>query len=225
MLLVALGGRDLLPRASCWSGASFFHQNGHGPNWIGYALGQPCTYGPGFEELFGWAARLRPQQPEPLVFGCNAALAATCPIWTWIVTRRVGAPAWLAWPVAAVVAIDPLLLRIAFTESYYVPYTALLLLGTAVALSAPTLRSWSPRFVLASAAAGTDPRASGPHSPGRVGRRGGRASGEPGLPGREGTKSPSCGAGDVDRGASGRRGRRTGNRGAPPGCDGSAIHA
>jgi hypothetical protein len=88
------------------------------------------------------------------VFGCNGVLAATCPIAAWIVARRVGASTSLAWAIAGALAIDPLLLRIAFTESYYVQYSALLLLGTAVALSAPTLRSWSPRFLLASAAAG-----------------------------------------------------------------------
>jgi len=152
-LLLALGAATFV-LAHELVGASFFHQNGHGPNWIGYALGEPCAYGPGFEELFGWAARHRPEHPESLVFGCNGVLAATCPIAAWVVARRVGAPTLLAWAIAGTLAIDPLLLRIAFTESYYVQYTALLLLGTAVALSAPTLRSWSPRLLLASAAAG-----------------------------------------------------------------------
>lgn len=152
-LLLALGaGTFLLARALV--GATFFHQNGHGPNWIGYALGEPCTYGPGFEELFGWAARLRPDHPESPVFACNGVLAATCPIGAWIVARRAGARTSLAWAIAIALAIDPLLLRIAFTESYYVAYMALLLAATAVALSAPTLRSWSPRFLLASAATG-----------------------------------------------------------------------
>jgi hypothetical protein len=135
-------------------GASFFHQNGHGPNWIGYALGEPCSYGPGFEELFGWAARLRPGSPEGPVFICNGVLAATWPVAAWIVSRRVGARAVLAWAIAVAVAIDPLLLRIAFTESYYVAITALVLVATAVALSAPTLRAGAPRFVLAHVAAG-----------------------------------------------------------------------
>jgi hypothetical protein len=152
-LLLALGAATFA-LAYGLVGTSFFHQNGHGPNWIGYALGEPCTYGPGFEELFGWAARHRPEHPESLVFGCNGVLAATCPIAAWVVARRVGAPTSLAWGIAVALAIDPLLLRIAFTESYYVQYSALLLLGTAVALSAPTLRPWSPRFLLASAAAG-----------------------------------------------------------------------
>jgi hypothetical protein len=152
-LLVALGAATLA-LARTLVGPTFFHQNGHGPNWIGYALGDPCSYGPGFEELFSWAARLRPEHPESLVFACNAVLAAACPPLAWIVARRIGAPRALAWAIAAALAVDPLLLRMAFTESYYVATTALLLGATAVALSAPTLRPWSPRLLLASAAAG-----------------------------------------------------------------------
>jgi hypothetical protein len=151
--LVVLGVATLA-LAHFVAGSSFFHQNGHGPNWIGYALGDPCPYGPGFQELFGWAARLRPDAPESPVFVCNGVLAGTWPMATWIVARRVGARAPLAWAIALGLAVDPLLLRIAFTESYYVPITALILVGTAVGLSAPTLRSWSPRWLVASAASG-----------------------------------------------------------------------
>jgi hypothetical protein len=151
---LVLLGAAMLAVALLVPGASFFHQNGHGPNWIGYALGQPCPYGPGFAELFGWLARLRPERPEALVFAGNAVLAASGPLSAWIVARRTGAPRAVAWAVSAAVAVNPLLQRMAFTESYYVPYTALVLAAGAVALSAPTLRSWSPRFVLAQAAAG-----------------------------------------------------------------------
>jgi len=152
-LLVGLGAATF-GLAHALVGATFFHQNGHGPNWIGYALGDPCSYGPGFEELFGWAARLRPAHPESLVFAGNGVLAAACPPLAWMVARRIGAPRALAWAIAAALAVDPLLLRIAFTESYYVAYAALLLGATAVVLSTPTLRPWSPRLLLASAAAG-----------------------------------------------------------------------
>jgi hypothetical protein len=151
--LAALAGVVLL-LARFLAGESFFHQNGHGPNWTGYALGEPCSYGPGYAELFGWAARLRPASPEPLLFACNAALAATWPVSTWVVARRAGASAALAGAIALAVAVDPLLWRIAFTESYYVPCTALVLAASAVALSVPTLRIRSPRFLVAHVAAG-----------------------------------------------------------------------
>ena len=151
---LVLLGAAMLAVALLVPGASFFHQNAHGPNWIGYALGQPCPYGPGFAELFGWLARPRPARPEALVFAGNALLAASCPLSAWIVARRTGAPRALAWAVAAAIAVSPLLQRMAFTESYYVPCTALVLAAGAIALSAPTLRAWSPRFVLAQAAAG-----------------------------------------------------------------------
>jgi hypothetical protein len=134
--------------------ATFFHQNGHGPSWVRYAFGDPCPYGPGFAELFGWAVRLCPARPESALFLCNAVLTALAPPLAWLVARRVGARRSLAWAVALAVAIDPLALRMAFTESYYVPYVTLLLAATALALAAPTLRLWSWRFLALNAAAG-----------------------------------------------------------------------
>ncbi|HEY1691405.1 MAG TPA: hypothetical protein VGG39_04545 [Polyangiaceae bacterium] len=152
--LLVGAGAALLALAHVTAGASFFHQNGHGANWIAYALGQRCPYGPGFPELFGWAARLRPARPEALVFACNAAFAASCPATAWLVARRAGAPALVAWALALGLVADPLLWRLAFTESYYVACTSLVLAATAVSLSAPTLRAWSPRFLGAQVAAG-----------------------------------------------------------------------
>lgn len=152
-VLVALGAVTLA-LARGISGEAFFHQNGHGPNWIGYALGAPCPYGPGYPELFGWLARLRPDAPEALVFAFDALLAAACPALAWVVARRVGAKRPVAWAIAAAVALDPLLWRMAFSESYYVAYTALPLVASAALLSAPALRTWAPRFLAASAAAG-----------------------------------------------------------------------
>jgi hypothetical protein len=151
-LLLGLGGLTLA-LAYGVAGPSFFHQNGHGPNWIGYALGQPCPYGPGYQELFGWLARLRPSNPEPLVFACNATLAACCPPAAWLVARRTGANALLAWAIALAAALDPLLWRMAPSESYYVPCTLLPLAAAAIALGVPTLRAWSVRSLLAVAAA------------------------------------------------------------------------
>jgi hypothetical protein len=145
LLLAMVAATFALARALV--GPSFFHQNGHGPNWIGYALGEPCAYGPGFRELFGWLASLRADAPEATVFTANGLLAATCPVSVWIVARRVGARAPLAWAMAFAVMLDPLLWRMAFSESYYVPYTALPLAATALMLSFPTLRTWSPRFL------------------------------------------------------------------------------
>jgi hypothetical protein len=158
---------------------TYFHQNGHGPNWIGYALGERCVYGPGFRELFGWVAQARAAAapcwsarlssgPESAVFLANGAMVALVPSCAWEICRRLGAPRALAWTVALAMAADPLLLRIAFTESYYAPLVALSFLATSIALSArslgvvrlrslASLRSLSPwtlRFAVATVAAG-----------------------------------------------------------------------
>jgi hypothetical protein len=144
---------------------TFFHQNGHGAIWIGYALGDPSAYGPGFGELYGWLTRLhadasspcwvarRWADPERTVFLLNGALVSLVPPCVWVICRRAGAARSVAWAAAAALAIDPLVLRVAFTESYYAPYLALSFLGTAIALSARTLSPCSARFALANTAA------------------------------------------------------------------------
>jgi hypothetical protein len=137
------------------AGTSFFHQGGHGCTWIGYTLDEASPYGPGFEEIFGWAARLAPDHPEKAVFTLQAALASIGPAAAWIIARRAGARPWLAWAAAIAVAIDPLLARLAGSESYYGVYISLLLLATALcAAGVGARRVRSSAFLLPTVAAG-----------------------------------------------------------------------
>lgn len=105
----------VLPRA-------FFHQNGHGPLWIDYALRDDpaaCPYGPGFGELFGAAARAGGGDPDGSVFLLQAALAASVPALVFATARNLGAGRGASAALALVVALDPLLARIAQSESYF----------------------------------------------------------------------------------------------------------
>jgi hypothetical protein len=95
---------------------AFFHQNGHGASWIAYALSDHpglSAYGPGFAELFGWAARAAGSEPERGVFLLQALLGSLCVPFAWIIARGVGAGPLPAAAFALVVAVDPLLARLA----------------------------------------------------------------------------------------------------------------
>lgn len=125
----------LLPRA-------FFHQNGQGALWISYALSstpEHSPYGPGYAELFGWAARAGGSDPERSVFLLQAAVAALVPPLAWIIARRVGAPRPVAAGIALVVLCDPVLARLAQSESYFSVSTALIF-GAAAVLAQGSVR-------------------------------------------------------------------------------------
>lgn len=135
---------------------AFFHQNGQGPLWIAHlALLQYHPYGPGYLELFGQALHLGSLSPERAVFGVQSLLAALVPACAWVIARRVGASRPLALALAVGVALDPLLGRLARSESYYGVIIALGFLAAAL-LARPALRApWRSRgFVLACVAAG-----------------------------------------------------------------------
>lgn len=140
----------LLPRA-------FFHQNGHGPEWVLYAFQNTLGlnhYGPGFPELFRLAAHLG-SAPEAGVFLEQALLGALGPAAAWVIARRSGASALLAAAIALGVAVDPTLARISQSESYLAVGASLLFIAAALlAYGAYRARVRSPRFLLSVAAAG-----------------------------------------------------------------------
>jgi hypothetical protein len=116
-----------------------FHVNGQGPLWIDGALHpeQLRAYGPGWHELYGPLARL--VAPDRAVFAGNVLLAALLSPLAAAVARRVGLSRGRALVAGALVAADPVLVRIAATESYF---TALAALSTAAMwslLAAPSL--------------------------------------------------------------------------------------
>lgn len=109
-----------------------FHANGQGDLWVAGARDPRLLshYGPGYPELFGALAALWP--PEQAIFLANAVLsAATCAALT-AVARGFGLDPTRAALAGLLLAVDPVALRVAATESYLVP-AALLPLGVALA--------------------------------------------------------------------------------------------
>lgn len=114
---------------------TFYHPNGQGPFWIGFALdehGDRASYGPGYWEMFAWIARLPCSTPERLVFGAQAILGAFSAACAWVITREMGGRRPLAWGAAALVAASPLLARMSQSQSYYGTWTSMLFLATAI---------------------------------------------------------------------------------------------
>ena len=136
--------------------ARFFHQNGQGPFWIEIALRDAgtCRYGPGYAELFGWVARWG-NPPDVAIFAAMATGSALIPWFGWRITRTAGAPVCAAWVVAGLLAVHPLAIRLAQSESYLGVQLILLFAAAAVLAGMKreaTVRSLS--FILPTAAAG-----------------------------------------------------------------------
>ena len=134
---------------------AYFHQNGQGPLWVAEIVAsRHHPYGPGYRSLFGWLRWLTPN-PDGAVFfvqGLLAAAAVPCVAFT---ARRLGARGALPWALALLLAVDPLVVRLARSESYYGVGLSLLFMATALlaaAVRAPRLRS--EQFVLPVLAAG-----------------------------------------------------------------------
>jgi hypothetical protein len=109
-----------------------FHANGQGNLWVAGARDPALLshYGPGYPELFGAVAQAWP--PELALFTTNAALsAATCAALT-AVARAWGLDPARAALAGLLLALDPVAIRVAATESYLVP-AALLPLVVALA--------------------------------------------------------------------------------------------
>lgn len=112
----------------------FFHQNGQGAQWIEFAAhGDAGEYGPGYAELFGWVARgARPDRGVALLQG---VLAATIPLSVYAIARASGAARSTALVLGAAMAFDPVLARVARSESYFSAMAALLFAAAAVIAS------------------------------------------------------------------------------------------
>jgi hypothetical protein len=135
---------------------AFFHQNGQGPVWIDlYTSGPGNEYGPGFFDLFGVWAQRWPGGAYDGVFTAQSLLSATSAPLAWIIARCLGSKPRMAWILAALVAVNPLLARMAGSESYFAACTSLLFAATAVlAATARRLAIRTPMFLLGATAAG-----------------------------------------------------------------------
>ena len=120
-----------------------FHHNGQGPLWLTGAIGDPtflASYGPGYSEIFRPIARLFARAPDTAIFVANAAISALAPTLAFALARVAGAERLPALVVAALLATDPISLRMAATESYLPSVIALtlavgVLVAAAVALA------------------------------------------------------------------------------------------
>lgn len=151
-LLQDLRDRSLLPYPALWIGTlavralliptAYFHQNGQGPLWVSVIVSpQFHPYGPGYRSLFGWVRWLSPNNPDQGLFWAQSLLAALGPPAALFIARRVGASRWLSLSLALVVALDPILGRLARSESYYGSCASLLLLATAALCATIPARS------------------------------------------------------------------------------------
>lgn len=153
---IGLSGAALLTivlarRAS--TAATFFHQNGQGPDWIAAALrGDAGEYGPGYPELFGWIAT-RARRPDLAVFVAQELLAGTVPVAGFLLLRAVGATRAVALAVGALLTLDPVLVRLARSESYFGTIVALLFLAAAMLATAFAEETRAPRLAAALGAA------------------------------------------------------------------------
>jgi hypothetical protein len=155
LALACLFGGTLLGRALAVPRA-FFHQNGQGPLWVDFAWrGVRSAYGPGYAETFGRVAHAFPRSPDLAVIVANAILSALVPPLAYVIARRARAPRPLASVLAIALAIDPLLARVAQSESYFATTGALLFVaGGALACGCERLRVRSVSFALGVVTAG-----------------------------------------------------------------------
>lgn len=111
------------------------HVNGQGPLWILAALEDPsrlASYGPGYVEVFSIVTRLWPR-PDTALFLANAAISAAAAPLVLALALGVGLDRRRAIAAAAVVAVDPVSIRMGATEAYF-PAIITLTLAAAVAL-------------------------------------------------------------------------------------------
>jgi hypothetical protein len=111
--------------------------NGLGPLWVMAAAVDPreaAAYGPGYAEVFSPLVRVLPLAPDYAVFASNAVISALLAVMVLVIARLAGLGRPRALLAAFLVALDPIAIRIATTESY-VPVIATLV-GAASAASA-----------------------------------------------------------------------------------------
>src|SRR2546430_766713 len=110
---------------------AFFHQNGHGAGWVRMAQCRPSSYGPGYAVLFHPAAIWGGVHGERAVLAAQEVLATAAIGGVYALARNLGNPRPVAWACTVAIGLEPLLGRLARSESYYA--TSLWLIGMAIA--------------------------------------------------------------------------------------------
>ncbi len=119
---------------------AFFHQNGHGPGWVDHALCMSSSYGPGYASVLHLPARAAGVGAERGAFLAQEVLAALAVAAVYAIARGLAASRLVALAIALAFAIDPLVMRLARSESYFAVALALITLALA-SLLAPGLRA------------------------------------------------------------------------------------
>jgi len=125
---------------------AFFHQNGHGAGWVLMAQCRPSTYGPGYAALFHPAAMWGGVHAERAVFAAQELLAMAAIGAVYALARNLGNSRPVAWACTVAIGLEPLLGRLARSESYYA--TSLWLITMAIAAlfaTGPRARVWDKR--------------------------------------------------------------------------------
>jgi len=118
--------------------AAYFHQNGHGPQWVRYATCLTSPYGPGYAAVFGPVAAWMSPGSERGVFGLQQVLMALAVAGLYAWARRFGVPRAIAGAACLAAAAHPFIGRLARSESYYATILSLLVLSS----SALVLAGW-----------------------------------------------------------------------------------
>ena len=117
--------------------------NGLGPLWIMAAAvnpGEAGAYGPGYAEIFSPLVRHLPLPPDVAVFAANAVISSLLPALLFALARLLGVDRRRALVVGLALALDPVSIRIAATESY-VPVIAALTAAASVAAAAAVIHA------------------------------------------------------------------------------------
>jgi hypothetical protein len=112
------------------------HVNGYGPLFVIGAARDPAqigAYGPGYAELFGPLAGLAPAAPDWAIFAANALGSALAVVAAFAVARALAVPRGAATLAALLLALDPVSIHMAASESYF-PIIILISLCAAGAL-------------------------------------------------------------------------------------------
>lgn len=174
LLVIALRGRvaitrpDRLLALAIGAGALFLrlvlgawgplHVNGYAPLFIIAAARDPtavASYGPGYVELFAPLAALAPASPDWSIFAANAFLSAAVAALAFALARLTGLPRSPAAAVGILLAIDPIAIRMAATESYLPPIMFLCTAAAVGLLVAASLREDDGRWRAVAALAGS----------------------------------------------------------------------
>jgi hypothetical protein len=97
-------------------------RGGQGPLWIAALHGYTKIVDrPGYAELYGFIAHGAGTEVETAVFAMNAVLSTIAAVLVALVVRRLGASPVSTFAAAAFIALDPVSIRMAATESHFVP--------------------------------------------------------------------------------------------------------